>query len=384
MKLIIQIPCFDEEQTLPETLADLPARDRGHRRGRVARDRRRLDRPHGRGRARGRRRPHRPPHQQQGPRRGLPGGARRLPQARRRHHRQHRRRQPVPRRATSPSWSRRSSAGDADMVIGDRETDQIEHFSPLKKRLQRWGSAVVRRASDTDVPDTTSGFRAYNREAALQMQVVSKFTYTLESIIQAGKMLVAVDHVPIRTNPQDARVAPVPVDVGLRAPQRASRSSASTRSTSRCACSWPPPRVVALVGAVIWARFLWFFIAGDGRRPHPVADPRLDAVHRRRAARRARRGRRHPRRHRACSSSASSSACAGWSCTWASSPRTTSRAPSRPARRPPPAPSAGPRHRQDRGARGAQAVSAASADAPRSRPATPSTSTARRTRWSSG
>src|SRR5918992_652072 len=91
-------------------------------------------------------------------------------------------------------------AGAADMVIGDRETDQIEHFSPVKKRLQRWGSAVVRRASGTGVPDTPSGFRAYNREAALQMQVVSKFTYTLESIIQAGKMLVAVDHVPIRTN----------------------------------------------------------------------------------------------------------------------------------------------------------------------------------------
>src|SRR5215207_458404 len=93
-------------------------------------------------------------------------------------------------------------AGQADMVIGDRETDRLEHFSPLKKRLQRWGSAVVRRASGTQVPDTTSGFRAYNREAALQVQVVSKFTYTLETIIQAGKMLVAVDHVPIRTNEQ--------------------------------------------------------------------------------------------------------------------------------------------------------------------------------------
>src|ERR671937_1949259 len=93
-------------------------------------------------------------------------------------------------------------AGEADMVIGDRETDQIEHFSPLKKRLQRFGSAVVRRASGTTVPDTTSGFRAYNREAALQVQVVSKFTYTLETIIQAGKMTVAIDHVPIRTNEQ--------------------------------------------------------------------------------------------------------------------------------------------------------------------------------------
>jgi glycosyltransferase involved in cell wall biosynthesis len=92
--------------------------------------------------------------------------------------------------------------GDADMVVGDRETETIEHFSPLKKRLQRLGSAVVRRASGTTIPDTTSGFRAYNREAALQMQVVSKFTYTLETIIQAGKMLVAVEHVPIRTNEQ--------------------------------------------------------------------------------------------------------------------------------------------------------------------------------------
>jgi glycosyltransferase involved in cell wall biosynthesis len=91
-------------------------------------------------------------------------------------------------------------AGDADMVVGDRQTDSIEHFSPLKKRLQKLGSWVVRQASDTGVPDTTSGFRAYNREAAIQMAVVSKFTYTLETIIQAGKLLVAVDDVPIRTN----------------------------------------------------------------------------------------------------------------------------------------------------------------------------------------
>src|SRR6476661_5108769 len=92
--------------------------------------------------------------------------------------------------------------GRADMVVGDRETDNIEHFSPMKKSLQKLGSAVVRRASDTDVPDTTSGFRAYNREAAMQLAVVSKFTYTLETIIQAGKNLVAVDHVPVRTNPK--------------------------------------------------------------------------------------------------------------------------------------------------------------------------------------
>ncbi len=92
--------------------------------------------------------------------------------------------------------------GEADMVVGDRQVSQIEHFSAPKKLLQRMGSWVVRQASSTEIPDTTSGFRAYNREAALQMQAVSKFTYTLETIIQAGKLLVAVEHVPIQTNPK--------------------------------------------------------------------------------------------------------------------------------------------------------------------------------------
>jgi glycosyltransferase involved in cell wall biosynthesis len=92
--------------------------------------------------------------------------------------------------------------GAADMVVGDRQIEQVEHFSGAKKLLQRLGSWVVRQASSTHLPDTTSGFRAYNREAALQVQAVSKFTYTLETIIQAGKLLVAVEHVPIRTNPK--------------------------------------------------------------------------------------------------------------------------------------------------------------------------------------
>lgn len=90
--------------------------------------------------------------------------------------------------------------GRADMVIGDRNTEAIAHFSPIKKRLQKWGSWVVRQVSGTEIPDTTSGFRAYSREAALRMNVVSEFTYTLETIIQAGKQSVAIDHVPIRTN----------------------------------------------------------------------------------------------------------------------------------------------------------------------------------------
>src|ERR687896_255957 len=158
-------------------------------------------------------------------------------------------------------------AGQADMVIGDRKTDQIEHFSPVKKRLQRWGSAVVRRAAGTNVPDTTSGFRAYNREAALQMQVVSKFTYTLESIIQAGKMLVAVDHVPIRTNPKtrESRLFP----------STAAYVRRNTVSIFRIYALYEPLRVflaaaaiAALIGAVIWARFLYFFLFSDEPGQH--------------------------------------------------------------------------------------------------------------------
>jgi glycosyltransferase involved in cell wall biosynthesis len=93
-------------------------------------------------------------------------------------------------------------AGSADMVVGDRQVGGIDHFSPRKKRLQRLGSWVVRRLSGTAITDATSGFRAYNREAALQLLVVDNYTYTLESLIQAGKMLVAVDEVPIATNPK--------------------------------------------------------------------------------------------------------------------------------------------------------------------------------------
>jgi glycosyltransferase involved in cell wall biosynthesis len=93
-------------------------------------------------------------------------------------------------------------AGEADMVVGDRVVSEIKDFSEGKKRLQRLGSRVVRFISQTKISDATSGFRAYNREAALQLLVVDNFTYTLESLIQAGKMLIAVDEVAVRTNPQ--------------------------------------------------------------------------------------------------------------------------------------------------------------------------------------
>jgi glycosyltransferase involved in cell wall biosynthesis len=154
-------------------------------------------------------------------------------------------------------------AGNADMVVGDREVRTIEHFSPAKKLLQRLGSWVVRQASQTSVPDTTSGFRAYNREAALAIQVVSKFTYTLETIIQAGKMTVAVDHVPVRTNPKlrESRLFPSMWTYIRR----------NGVSIFRIYAMYEPLRVfmtgaflLGLGAIAVWGRFLYFFLQGDG------------------------------------------------------------------------------------------------------------------------
>jgi glycosyltransferase involved in cell wall biosynthesis len=154
--------------------------------------------------------------------------------------------------------------GTADMVIGDREVATIDHFTPLKKTLQRLGSWVVRLASSTTVPDTTSGFRAYNREAAIQMMVVSKFTYTLETIIQAGKLLVAVDHVPIRTN---SKTRPSRLFPSMGAYVRR-----NTISLFRIYSQYEPLRVfmgaagiVGLAAAVVWGRFAYFYFAGNGK-----------------------------------------------------------------------------------------------------------------------
>src|SRR4051812_28643521 len=154
--------------------------------------------------------------------------------------------------------------GNADMVVGDRQVENIEHFSRLKVRLQHLGSAVVRRASGTAVPDTTSGFRAYNREAALQMVAVSKFTYTLETIIQAGKMLVATDHVPIRTNEKtrESRLFPSMWSYVRR----------NGLSIFRIYSMYEPLRVfmvlagiVGLAAAIIWGRFVYFYVVeGQG------------------------------------------------------------------------------------------------------------------------
>lgn len=92
--------------------------------------------------------------------------------------------------------------GEADIVIGDRQPATIAHFSPTKRLLQAFGSWVVRQVSGTTVPDATSGFRAYSREAALRLNLFTRYTYTLETIIQAGKKGLRITHIPIITNPQ--------------------------------------------------------------------------------------------------------------------------------------------------------------------------------------
>jgi glycosyltransferase involved in cell wall biosynthesis len=158
-------------------------------------------------------------------------------------------------------------AGRADMVVGDRRVKESEHFSPTKKLLQRLGSWVVRRASGTRIPDTTSGFRAYNREAALQLQVVSNYTYTLESLIQAGKMLVAVEHVAIATNPKtrDSRL----VDSTARYVRR------NAIAIFRAYVLYEPLRVFSIVAGVLavaalaaWTPFLADWILHGDRSGH--------------------------------------------------------------------------------------------------------------------
>lgn len=90
--------------------------------------------------------------------------------------------------------------GKSDIVIGERPIDQTEHFSPLKKKLQHFGSWVVRKASDTEIPDAPSGFRAYSRDAAMRLNVTNEYTYTLETIVQAGREKIAMESVPVKTN----------------------------------------------------------------------------------------------------------------------------------------------------------------------------------------
>jgi glycosyltransferase involved in cell wall biosynthesis len=154
--------------------------------------------------------------------------------------------------------------GRADMVVGDREVTSIEHFSPLKKMLQRLGSWVVRQASSTSVPDTTSGFRAYNREAAIQIMVVSRFTYTLETIIQAGKQLVAIDHVAVSTNDKtrESRLFP---SMGAYVRRNAVSIFRIYAQYEPLRVFWTLALVIGLAATAVWIRFVVAYADGSGK-----------------------------------------------------------------------------------------------------------------------
>jgi glycosyltransferase involved in cell wall biosynthesis len=156
--------------------------------------------------------------------------------------------------------------GRADIVVGERYGAGVEEFSRMKRILQRVGSAVVRTASRTDVPDTTSGFRAYTREAALRINVLGRFTYTLESLIQAGRSGLAVDSAPVRTNPAVRKSR-----LFSSTPEYLARSGTQV---ARAYATYAPLRtflfLAALAGAaalVIFVRFLVYF-AENGSAGH--------------------------------------------------------------------------------------------------------------------
>ena len=153
--------------------------------------------------------------------------------------------------------------GEADLVVGTRDIANHEEFSPLKKWLQRIGSWVVRQASATHVSDVTSGFRAYSKEAALQVNVVSQFTYTLESLIQAGRSNLKVADVPIGVNPT-TRTSRL-----FRSKRQYVRRSAGT--ISRVYAMHKPLRffnipaaAFAAVGLILFGRFGWYYLSAGG------------------------------------------------------------------------------------------------------------------------
>ena len=150
----------------------------------------------------------------------------------------------------------------ADIVIGDRMVETIGHFSPIKILLQKLGSWTVRQLSGTTVPDATSGFRAYSKEAALQMNVISDFTYTIETIISAGKKNIAIEHTPVRTNKKlrESRLFPS-IQVYLRR---------SLVTMLKVYSMYRPLKIFTiaggttfLIGFIIGCRYLFFFFQGQ-------------------------------------------------------------------------------------------------------------------------
>jgi len=153
--------------------------------------------------------------------------------------------------------------GRADVVIGDREVESIRHFSTTKKFLQGVGSWVVRVASGTRIPDAPSGFRAFSRDAALRTNIVSGYTYTLETIIQAGHNRLAIAHVPVRTNPT-TRESRLISNIG-------SYVWISASTIIRTYAMYQPLRFFSAIGVILFtigliisARYLYYMYIGEG------------------------------------------------------------------------------------------------------------------------
>lgn len=151
----------------------------------------------------------------------------------------------------------------ADIVIGERPIDEIEEFSWVKKKLQRFGSWVVRAASKTNIPDAPSGFRAYSRKAAMRVNVHNEYTYTLETIVQAGRNKMAITSVPIRTNPE-LRKSRLINSMG-------SYIKKSMLTILRAVLMYKPMKIFTLIssvfilsGTAIGVRFLYFYFTGNG------------------------------------------------------------------------------------------------------------------------
>jgi glycosyltransferase involved in cell wall biosynthesis len=158
-------------------------------------------------------------------------------------------------------------AGQADMVVGDRGVATLQHFSPIKRLLQRFGSWIVQLASGLDIPDATSGFRAFSREAALRISVLSEYSYTLETLIQAGAHRLTIRYVPVRVNPgmRESRLIGSLLEfIGK-----------SVLTIARVYATYQPLRIFLAIGGLFLAggvalgvRFLYFYLFRLGAAGH--------------------------------------------------------------------------------------------------------------------
>ncbi len=260
MKLIIQIPCYNEAETLPQTLADLPDRLEGIDRIEVLV----IDNGSTDGTA-AIAREHAVDHLVSVPVPGLAAAFAAGLAASLKHGADLIVNTDADNQYVGADIARLVApilAGEADVVIGDRGVDTVASFSPLKRTLQRIGSWIVSRAVGLPVPDATSGFRALSREAALRTLVLSDYSYTLETLIQAGARRLKVRFVPVRTNPP---LRPSRLMRGI--PEYLAHSGATI---SRAYSMYRPLRVFSFIGAAmllagvgLGLRYLYFLLIGE-------------------------------------------------------------------------------------------------------------------------